>query len=483
MSGWRVVRGSTADFPDVEAFLETLQRVDRHRQDDVRALFDRERELVVTRAPGRLDVMGGIADYSGSLVLQLPLREATRVALQKDPERRLRIVSLDTEAAGRATSFEIPLEDLERDDYATADARFRFDPSRQWAAYVAGAFLVLHHERGARFPMGARLLIDSEVPEGKGVSSSAALEVAVMQAVTAAFGLSVSARELALLCQKVENHVAGAPCGVMDQMTAACGESGRLLALLCQPAELQDPVPLPEGLAFWGIDSGIRHAVSGSDYKEVRVGAFMGYRIIAERAGLRASPAEDGRVRIDDLRWKGYLANLTTQELDSFADDLPLRMSGREFLGLYGGITDSVTRVDPGRDYAVRVPASHPVQEHARVRAFARELIEPGRGPSLGALMRESHESYSRCGLGSDGTDRLQALVDAVSGAGLFGAKITGGGSGGVVAVLGRPNAGWAVAEVARRYSAETGRPARVFAGSSPGAASFGHLLLEPRRS
>lgn len=79
MTGWRVARGSTAGLPDVEAFLETLQRIGRHRQPEVRELFDLDHELVVTRAPGRLDVMGGIADYSGSLVLQIPLREATRV--------------------------------------------------------------------------------------------------------------------------------------------------------------------------------------------------------------------------------------------------------------------------------------------------------------------------------------------------------------------------------------------------------------------
>ncbi len=95
--------------------------------------------------------------------------------------------------------------------------------------------------------------------------------------------------------------------------------------------------------------------------------------------------------------------------------------------------------------------------------------------------MYDSHASYSRCGLGSDGTDRLVALVRAASGAGLFGAKITGGGSGGTVAVLGRPDAGWAVTEVARRYREETRRAARVFAGSSPGAARFGHVVLTAR--
>ena len=72
----------------------------------------------------------------------------------------------------------------------------------------------------------------------------------------------------------------------MDQMTVICGQAGHLMALLCQPAELRAPLRLPDGLAVFGIDSGIRHAVTGSDYTAVRVGAFMGYRILADLAGL-----------------------------------------------------------------------------------------------------------------------------------------------------------------------------------------------------
>src|SRR5437588_3773446 len=74
----------------------------------------------------------------------------------------------------------------------------------------------------------------SAVPEGKGVSSSAALEVATMQALAAAYELNIAAEDLALLCQKVENLVVGAPCGVMDQMSVTCAEANRLLELLCQ---------------------------------------------------------------------------------------------------------------------------------------------------------------------------------------------------------------------------------------------------------
>src|SRR5207248_330892 len=115
---------------------------------------------------------------------------------------------------------------------------------------------------------------------------------------------------------------------------------------------------------------------------------------------------------------------------------------------------------------------------HFRVRAFAELLtgeLTERRLELLGELMYQSHSSYSACGLGSPDTDRLVELVrQAGPAAGLYGAKITGGGSGGTVAVLGRRGADDAVARVAATYAAETGRPARVFSGSSPGAAAFG---------
>jgi L-arabinokinase len=172
----------------------------------------------------------------------------------------------------------MPLEELPQ-DYAEARTLFR----RSWAAYVAGAFVVLKREKGVVFRDGARMGIQSTVPEGKGVASSAALEVATMRAIDAAYELSLAPIEVALLSQKVENAVVGAPCGVMDQMTAVFGEKDRLLALLCQPAEIQANVEIPSELAFWGIDSGIAHQVTGADYGSVRVGAFMGYRMLKRR--------------------------------------------------------------------------------------------------------------------------------------------------------------------------------------------------------
>ncbi len=491
---YRIVSGSTHDLADTAALIELLNRLPDHSQGKeeeislLRGFFDNKRELIVTRAPGRLDLMGGIADYSGSLVLEIPIHAATHTALQLQKEDRLRIVSLPVNRNERVRVFEMSLEDFRESsdpvDYATARARFAGRVEQTWAAYVAGAFLVLMRERGCVFENGAHILISSAVPEGKGVSSSASLEVATMQAISAAYGLEISPREMAFLCQRVENLIAGAPCGVMDQMTSACGEADRLLALLCQPGELKEAVELPRDLAVWGIDSGIRHSVGGADYGTIRTAAFMGYRMIAAMAGLPCRESGSaGHVLIDDPRWKGYLANLTPKEFEAaFAARLPETMSGAEFLAEYRGITDSVTSVSPDRSYPVYDATRHPIYEHHRVNTFA-EILKRGQGAAraniLGELMFQSHESYSACGLGSTGTDEIVKLVrEAGPDTGLYGAKITGGGSGGTVAVLGLASAGPTIEAVAIRYAEQSGRQPLIIAGSSPGAGVFGHLKL-----
>jgi L-arabinokinase len=315
------------------------------------------------------------------------------------------------------------------------------------------------------------------------VSSSAALEVSCLSVIAARYGVEMTGEEIATASQWAENHIAGAPCGIMDQMTSACGRRDRLLRLRCQPAIIEGHVDVPPGFRFYGIDSGIRHAVTGSDYATVRTAAFMGYRIVADVAGLPSS-IDAANVRDVDTRWHGYLANVTPSEFASrFAEHLPERMSGAEFLRRYDGITDSVTRVDPSRGYAVRQATAHPVYENARVTRFAELLDELRSGDEhvareMGALMYESHASYGACGLGSAGTDRLVELVrEAGPGSGLFGAKITGGGSGGTVAILGRSDAEPAVRAIAARYRAESGREAEVFAGSGPGAEEVGVVV------
>jgi L-arabinokinase len=432
------------------AFIETL----RERQ-----LFERGARLAIARAPGRLDVMGGIADYSGSLMLERPIAEATWVAVQRLDRPVLEVVSL-----GRPP-YTIPLQTLVPDGapVSYAEARRMFAGSdRQWAAYIVGVFVVLARERDLPLSSGARVVIASQVPEGKGVSSSAAVETATMSAAASAFGLSLEPRDVALLCQAAENHVAGAPCGVMDQMTCVFGDEHALLALLCQPAELHPPVPIPDDIELWGLDSGERHAVGGSDYGAVRAGAFMGLRILSEHMTVPTR----------------YLANVSPEEFEkSLVRHLPPEMSGDEFLDRYGGTADTVTTVVRGRRYQVRAPTAHPIYERRRAETFRGLLLDSGEDArrQLGELMYESHASYGHCSLGSTGTDRLVALVRAQGpDAGLYGARITGGGSGGTVAVIGRREATDTIAGVVDVYEQQTGYRPYVFAGSSPGVMAFG---------
>jgi galactokinase len=450
----------------VNWFGPALDRLDALPRDPDRRLqtfLSSSQPVYVARAPGRLDVMGGIADYSGARVLELPLACATSALVQPQSARHCDI------ATRRGERWDLFSIDLPLAEPMQLAARFRENEADRWASYVVGVVQAL----GARSTAdgGLRILVDSAVPEGRGVASSAALEVAVAMAVAASCDVEISATELAALCQRVENHVVGAPCGIMDQMTSACGKQDRLLQLRCQPGTIEGYIDVPSGYRFYGIDSGLSHAVSGADYGTVRTAAFMGLRIITT-----------------GTEWRGeYLANLTPAEFARFAPSLPEEMTGAEFLQRYGGITDTATQVSPERRYPVRQAAQHPVGEQERVDRFAKLLgalaHDPGVSTELGQLMYRSHQSYSACGLGNDGTDRLVELVQAAGPErGLFGAKITGGGSGGTVAVLGTIEAEGVIRDLAARYAAETGRAASVFTGSGPGAAETGVTKTGARR-
>ncbi len=426
-------------FDDAEAFCETVA---------VASFFDDRARVAVARAPGRLDVLGGIADYSGSLVLELPLATAALAAAQ---------LQCDGAAVAVSGDRRIALDASELVDTPLPELSARFAGQFLWAAYVLGPVALFLREEGLRVP-GLRVLVSSEVPEAKGLGSSAAVGVASLQAVAGCLGRAPEPRRFALLSQRAEQLLAGAPCGSMDQMTAAFGEQDRLLLLLCRPAEIVDSIPLPAPLAIWGIDSGVRHAVAGAAYRRARCAASMGKAIL----GLG----------------DGYLAATDPASVDPVR--LPESLGGRAFLARYGRIEDSACEVEPDVSYPVRAATLFPVDEHRRVREFARLLRAPVGDREvrrLGVLMLESHAGYTRCGLGSRATDELVAAVcDAGWGNGLAGARASAGGAGGAVVVLGHEDAEPLVREIAGRLGAG------FFDGSSSGAAGFGVRLIAAGR-
>ncbi|CAM8967566.1 unnamed protein product [Rhodiola kirilowii] len=544
---FEILHGDVQGLSDTMAFLKSLANLKgdhdsgkkvgllqlRERKAAAK-LFNWEEEIFVTRAPGRLDVMGGIADYSGSLVLQMPIREACHVAIQvshpskqrlwkhalarqqakgQGPTPVLQIVSYGSELSNRSPTFDMDISDFMDGEkpisYTAAHDYFAKDSTQKWAAYIAGTILVLMTELGVHFESGISMLVSSAVPEGKGVSSSASIEVASMSAIAAAHGIKISPRDLALLCQKVENHIVGAPCGVMDQMASSCGEANKLLAMLCQPAEVLGLVDIPGHIRFWGIDSGIRHSVGGADYGSVRIGTFMGRKMIKTIAASmlpQSSSADDGQpCDLEDVGVElfeaesslDYLCNLSPHRYEAvYARMIPESIIGDEFLEKYANHSDSVTVIDPKRSYGVKAPTRHPVYENFRVQAFKAlltSIVSDEQLSALGELLYQCHYSYSACGLGSDATDRLVQLVqemhhgkkDESEDGTLYGAKITGGGSGGTVCVIGRNSlkSSQQIIEIQEKYERATGYLPFVFEGSSPGAGKFGYLKIRRRSS
>jgi L-arabinokinase len=247
-----------------------------------------------------------------------------------------------------------------------------------------------------------------------GVASSAALEVAVARAL----GADVNPLHLAALCQEAENHVVGAPCGIMDQVAVAAGVPGAVLPLLCRPASLGPVVPLPPGLDVVGWPSGTHHDVSGRPYRRARAAAFMGKRMVDEATG-RSWP---------------WVSELPAAEVAQ----LPDVVEGSTFLDRYAGTGDALTSVDASEEYPVGAATAFGVEEHERAqRALA--ALARGELGALGPLMQASDAAYAAMGLGHPAASAV--VEEALARRGVFGARSSGGGCGGTVVVACRPGA------------------------------------------
>jgi L-arabinokinase len=464
---------------------------------ELSASFDFARPMRISRAPGRLDVMGGIADYTGSLVCEATLDRAAAVVLQeREPrDRELQIFSFNLFDEHQPFTFRMPIDALTNASVKSLRTEFA-EPGRKWAGYIAGCLFVLHEQklidlRDASI-RGMNLALLSTVPLGAGVSSSAAIEVATMMNFIDHFLIRshdrkiVDPMRIAALCQRVENQIVGAPCGIMDQVTSCAGESGAFLKLLCQPHELQGSLELPANIRVIGINSNVKHSVGGGQYGITRCAAFMAHRMILQK--MREMGTAAGRALEADPM-NGYLANLDQEDYKRyFRAYLPEFMTGKDFLDRFDGTIDTATRVDPSITYPVQHAADHHVLEARRVRDFVSFIEEATRATPntrdqgrpldmAGHLMYASHLSYTvDAMLGAPECDTLVDLVRKHEKAGLYGAKITGGGSGGTVAILcdRTPRADEAIAEIMSEYESKTGRKPEAFTGSSPGAWAVG---------
>ena len=231
-------------------------------------------------APGRLDLLGGVIDYSGGTTLQWPIEEQTQCHVTLTEE-----VQVQVYVRSETRHFGITWLQLKQllESQGLVGLRSLFQPEQSWALYVVGCLAVLFLDYAWQPEHSLHILIQSKVPESKGVSSSAALEVAVMSAFTKYYKIKMDGLTLSLLCQKVENIAVGVPCGIMDQISTACSPAHHLLPVTCQPAGLLAPLALPPHLGILGVDSGERHSVGASPYGRARCAAFMAKAWINQR--------------------------------------------------------------------------------------------------------------------------------------------------------------------------------------------------------
>jgi galactokinase len=406
--------------------------------------FDSGQPVWMARAPGRLDVMGGNVDYTGGLVLQGLLGESVSAAVQLRSDGRVRILNPGAKQWGWETELAFPAGELKEIQSIRAVCDRSADT--KWGRYVLGCLHWLAKRDWSTCQGGMNVFLDSDLPPNRGVASSAAVEIAVLKAASAAVGRPLEGIGLASAGQWVENVAVGAACGIMDQAAITMGNGDALLPILCQPCEPQPPVRLPAGWRIWGIDSQAKRSTTSAPYDRARAAAFIGYKLICQREGLNLhAKHEGGLLRWIDGRWNGYLSNVPTSDFrEKYEPMLPETLRGEEFLTQAGEHVDALTEIDLDQDYPIRAAARYAVEEHQRVKTVLEvlsSLDSAGNAQGLaaglelaGEVFFQSHRAYRECGLGSDACDDL---VERVRRAGLPGAKMTGGGAGGVVAVLG----------------------------------------------
>ena len=432
-------------------------------------------EVWVARVPARLDVMGGIADYSGANVCEAVLGHGMLMAIQARNDRTLRIRSAQAGARSLPVETRIPLDYFTSGDavcnYAQVREMCHANPISAWAAYIGGSIFTLLKEENVHLPYGFSFLLLSAVPMNVGIGSSAAVEIGTLSCLNAYLNLKLDGARIARLGQMAENHVVGAPCGIMDQIAVASGRESKLTHILCRPGAVMGEVEIPAGTGFVGINSMVRHSVAGNAYGNVRIGAFMGKKIINE---IRA---KTGRAPVN------YLTEISSAEFKTeYEKEIPETMLGSDFLTKYKTHDDPVTTIQPDATYRVVGPARHPVAENERVLKFMEALRAAKNGDeqaliTAGELMYGAHESYrDNCKLS---VPEVNFLVEAVqkrgAKAGLYGAKITGGGTGGTVAVFGKIAAlKEHIPQIAVEYSRRVGAMPDIFEGTSPGAIEFG---------
>lgn len=347
---------------------------------------------VLVKAPARVNIIGEHADYNGGFVLPMSTAIFTWVAASPRKDQRVRVKSHNV---GETRSFELN--------------GIRHGETVSWIEYVKGVAAELA-DYGVKLH-GADILIDSDIPLGGGLSSSASLELGVAYALLAIAGESVPTPELAMLCQRAERRYAGVQCGIMDQYTLACAEEGNAILLDCRSLDVAQ-VPVPSNVSFILTDCGVRHSLPDGDFNERARECASAVKILARNA--------------PDIE---LLRDLQADVLEA----------NKKALG----------------DVLYR-RCRHVVTENKRVQRTV-QALEDDDLQQLGSLLDACHNSLREDFEVS--CDELESLVTAANGSdGVYGSRMVGAGFGGcVLSVTDTGNVDDIAADIRANYRAISG--------------------------
>ena len=325
---------------------------------------------VIAAAPGRVEFIGNHTDYNNGPVIGAAIDRYVFVALRRVEESVFRFSSGDS-------SF-----------VSVADPSQKIKGEASWINYPLGVYNSLIR-RGLTPSGGFELAVDSNVPMGAGLSSSAALELAVCQALCTVYRLGLSREEMALASREAENEFVGMPCGILDQGVSAMGKSGSLVYIDCRDM-LFSSIPLGENYSIWIFNTHKKHSLVESMYSERH---------------KECSQAVEG------LNGAGMgiqcLADISPADFQSAKSRLLGTLSNR---------------------------AEHIVSEIERVNRV-KHLLEGGSVSEAGQLLFESHASSKD--LFENSVEELDYLVSILKSLpNVIGARLTGGGFGGAVMAL-----------------------------------------------
>ncbi|KKD61423.1 galactokinase [Grimontia sp. AD028] len=357
--------------------------------------FDYKAEYLV-QAPGRVNLIGEHTDYNDGFVLPCAINYQTVVAAAPRQDNIIRVVAADYDNAT---------------DEFSLDEDIAFLPEKMWANYIRGVVVCLK-QRGYEFK-GADLAVSGNVPQGAGLSSSAALEVVIGQTFKILYQLDISQSDIALNGQQAENEFVGCNCGIMDQLISAKGMEDHALLIDCRTLQTT-PVSMPQDMAVVIINSNKKRGLVDSEYNTRR-------EQCEEAAGFFDVAA---------------LRDVSLETFEQAADEL---------------------------DETVAKRARHVITENERTLAAATAL-QHGDLKTMGALMAASHASMrDDFEITVSEIDALVEMVKSVIG-NEGGVRMTGGGFGGCIVALVAPDDVEAVRTVvSERYHALTGLNADIY--------------------